>query len=49
MKSESVYLGYNENWNKIKKTVKTSFHSQTIYDDKYTKTKVKTLSGIIFI
>ena len=39
-----VYLKYTEIWNKIKKSLNTRFH---IYDDKYTKTKVKTFSSMI--
>ena len=45
IEDESVYLKYNEIWNKIKKTLNTRFHSQPIYDHKYIKTKVKTFSG----
>ena len=47
IEDESVYLKYNEIWNKIKKTQNTRFHSQPIYDDKYIKSKVKTFSGMI--
>ena len=44
---EDVYLEYNEIWNKIKKTLNTTFHSQPIYDDKYIKSKVKMFDGVI--
>ena len=44
---ESVYLKYTEIWNKIKKSLNTRFHSQSIHDDKYIKTKVKRFSGMI--
>ena len=44
---ESVYLKYTEIWNKIKKSLNIEFHSQPIYDDKYIKTKVKTVSSMI--
>ena len=44
---EIVYLKYTEIWNKIKKSLNTRFHSQPIYDDKYIKTKVKTISSMI--
>ena len=47
IEDESVFLEYNEIWNKIKKTLNTRFHSQPIYDDKYIKTKVKTFSSVI--
>ena len=47
IEDESVYLKYNEIWNKIKKSLNIRFHSQPIYDDKYMKTKVKTFSSMI--
>ena len=47
IEDESVYLKYTEIWNKIKKSLNASFHSQPIYDDKYIKTKVKTFCSII--
>ena len=47
IEDEDVYLKYNEIWNKIKKALNTGFHSQSIYNDKYMKTKVKAFSGII--
>ena len=34
---ESVFLVYNEIWNKIKKTLGIRFHIQPIYDEKYIK------------
>ena len=46
-KDESLYLKYTEIWNKIKKSLNTRFHSQPIYDDMYTKAKVKTFSSMI--
>ena len=36
-----------EIWNKIKKSLNARFHSQSIYDGKYIKTKVKTFSSKI--
>ena len=39
---ESVYLKYAEIWNRIKSILNVKFRSQSIYDDKYMKTKVKT-------
>ena len=47
MEDESVYLKYNEIWNKIKKSLNSKFYSQPIYDDKYIKTKVKTFSSML--
>ena len=44
---ESVFLGYNEIWNKIKKTLKIRFQSQHIYNEKYIKTKAKTFNNVI--
>ena len=44
----SVYLKYNEIWNKIKKLLGgIKFHSEPIYDDSSIKTKVKTFSEMI--
>ena len=42
IEDESVCLKYNKIWNKNKKLLNIKFHSQTIHDDNYTKTKVKT-------
>ena len=47
IKDESVYLKYNEIWNKIKGLLNVKFYSQPIYDDKYIKTKVKTFNNMI--
>ena len=47
IEDESVYSKYIEVWNKIKKLLVIKFHSQPIYDDKYIKTKAKTLSSMI--
>ena len=38
---------YTEIWNKIKKEIVIRFHSQSIYDDKYIKIKVKKFNGVI--
>ena len=46
IENEGVYLKYNEIWNKIKMTLNIRFHSQPIYDGKYIKTKVKTLTSL---
>ena len=42
-----MYLKYTEIWNKIINSLNVKFHSQPIYDDKYIKTKVKTLNSMI--
>ena len=47
IEDESVYLKYTEIWNKIKNSLNSKFYSQSIYDDKYKKAKVKTLSSMI--
>ena len=48
LEDDSVYLKYNEIWNKIKELLGgVKFHSELIYDDSYIKTKVKTFSEMI--
>ena len=48
IEDDSVYLKYNEIWNKIKELFgDVKFHSEPIYDDIYIKTKVKTFSDMI--
>ena len=48
IEDDSVYLKYNEIWNKIKELLGgVKFHSEPIYDDSYVKSKVKTLSEMI--
>ena len=48
IEDDSVYLKYNEIWNKIKELLGgVKFHSEPIYDDSYIKTKVKTFSEMI--
>ena len=45
---ESVYIKYNQIWNKIKELLGgVKFYSEPIYDDSYISTKVKTFSNII--
>ena len=46
MEDEYVYVKYTEIWNRIKKSLNTRFHSQSVYDDKYIKTKVKTFNTL---
>ena len=45
----SVYIKYNQIWNKIRELLGVKFYSEPIYDDSYIKTKVKTFSNIIKI
>ena len=47
IKDDDVLVKYNEiwNWNKIKKTLNTKFHSMSVYDE-YTKAKVREFSGV---
>ena len=47
IEDERVYLKCTEIWNKIKNLLNVKFHTQTIYDDKYIKTKVKTFNSMI--
>ena len=47
IEDECVYLKYAEIWNKIKDILNVKFYSQSIYDDKYIKTKVKTFNDMI--
>ena len=43
IEDEGVYFKHNE----MEQDTNARFHSQPIYDDKYIKTKVKTISGMI--
>ena len=48
IEDDSVYLKYNEIWNKIKELLGViKFNSEPIYDDSYINTKVKTFSDMI--
>ena len=48
IEDDSVYLKYNEIWNKIKELLGgVKFHSESICDDSYIKTKIKTFSDMI--
>ena len=44
---DSVYIKYNQIWNKIKELLSVKFYSEPIYDDSYIKTKIKTFSDVI--
>ena len=47
IEDESVYIKYNQTWNKIKELLNVKFYSEPIYDDKYIKSNVKTFSIVI--
>ena len=47
IEDDEVYVKYNSVWNKIKELLGVKFYSETIYDDSYIKTKVKTFSDMI--
>ena len=49
IEDESVYIKYNQIWNKIKEWLGVKLYSEPIYDDNYIKTKVKTFSDVIKI
>ena len=46
MEDESAHSKYTKIWNRIKRLLRTRFHSQPIYDDKYIKTKVYAFGGV---
>ena len=45
--NESMYVKYNQIWNRMKDLLGVKSHTERIYDDSYIKTKVKTFSDII--
>ena len=47
IKVDNVLEKYNEIWDKIKNTVNIKFHSMPIYNEKYTKAKVREFNGVI--
>ena len=47
IEDDSVYITYNQIWNKIKDLLGVKFYSDPIYDDKYIRVKVKTFSEVI--
>ena len=47
IKVDNVLEKYNEIWDKIKNTVNIKFHSIPIYNEKYTKAKVREFNGVI--
>ena len=46
IEDDSIHFKYNEIWNKIKKMLNIKFHSQSIYDKKYIKNKVKAFNVV---
>ena len=44
---ESVLVKYNKIWNKIRERLDIIFHSQSLYDEKYIRTKVETFNGLV--
>ena len=47
IEAESVHVKYNQIWNTIKELLDVNFNTESIYDDSYIKTKVKTFSDIV--
>ena len=47
IKDDSALDKYNEILNKIKKTLGIKFHSMPASDEKYIKTKIKRLNGVV--
>ena len=47
IEDDEVHIKYNQIWNKIKELLGVKFYSEPIYEGKYIKTKVKTLSSVI--
>ena len=47
IKGDSVLDKYNEIWDKIKETLNIKFHSIPVYDEKYTKVKVREFNSVI--
>ena len=47
VKDDMCLNKYNEIWDKIKETLTIKFHSQTVYDEKYIKTKVREFKGVV--
>ena len=47
IEDNSVFLNYNEIWNKINEIKSINFHSNPVYDEEYTKAKVREYNGVI--
>ena len=47
IEDDEVHIKYNSIWNKIKELLDVKFYNEPIYDESYTKCKVKTFSDMI--
>ena len=47
IKDDDVLDKYNEIWEKIKETLSITFHSASVYNEKYINAKVREFSGAI--
>ena len=47
IKGVNILYKYNEIWEKIKETFSIKFHSMSIFDQRYIKTKVREFDGKI--
>ena len=47
IKDDSVLVKCNEIWNKIRKTLSIQLHSMSVYDEKYTRAKVREYNGVL--
>ena len=47
IKDDSVLTKYDDIWNRIKGLFGIKFHSKLVYDEKYTKTKVKAFNSVV--
>ena len=47
IKDDSALVKYNEIWNKIRKTLSIQLHSMSVYDEKYTRAKVREYNGVL--
>ena len=47
IEDESVYVKYNQIWNRIKEMLGVKFHTEPIYDDSFIKTKVKNVVKLL--
>ena len=47
IKDDMCLNKYNEIWDKVKEKLNIKFHSTTVYDEQYTKAKVREFNGVI--
>ena len=47
IKNDEVWQNYEDLWNIIKNKLNIKFHSETIYENKYLKAKVREFDGDI--